>query len=530
MKKMCSLLLSCFILLMCQSAALAQEVPACGNPDEIIVSWTGDPQTTMTVAWRNVSSVVSGQVQYMKQSEQTADFSGAQAVDASCTSLYDGYNHFEAKLENLEPGTAYVYRVGTGNNWSEAAVFTTAAATNEFSFMYMGDTHIGYNENSASVWENLLAGALKDYPDIKFALSSGDIVDDAVYSRNWQDLLEIQARYFKGIPLMPAIGNHENEDLNMYRKSFALPQNGPEGMKEQHYSFDYGNAHFVVLDSNLMGSEGDSATAGMAWLENDLQNTNKEWKFVMFHHPAYEVSSYDNSSCEVIKQNWVPILEENDVDLVFVGHQHMYMRTYPMAGGQVQQYPADGITYVMGVSGNKTYLNPDNAGYIAKVADGEDAISYSVINIEGDVLNLTTVKADGTILDEYKISKDNGLAAKAGINSVKLLNGSNAEINSVSTSGTYRLQAHIQNYTSQAQTVSALFQVRCGAGANAEYGGEPQGISSMQLEIPAAGADIYTDFTLANVSPGAAYADVYILDESGVPIDVPFEFSFNINS
>ncbi len=499
-------------------------------PDQIILSWTGDPKTTQTAAWRSSSHISSGQVQYMKESEQTGDFSGAQGVYAICTQLYEGYNHFEAQLTDLEPGTTYVYRVGTENNWSEAAIFTTAASTDTFSFMYLGDTHIGYNENSSAVWSNLLADAWNDYPDIKFALHSGDLVDETTDISQWEDFFDIQSGYFDQIPFMPAIGNHEDEETSIYFKSFALPQNGPEGLEEHHYSFDYANAHFVVMDSNLMGIEGDITEAGMEWLETDLQNSTKDWNFVMFHHPAYEVTSYDSSICETIKEYWAPILERNDVDMAFVGHQHMYMRTYPLCSGAVQENAADGVTYVMGVSGNKTYLSPQESEYIAAVAEGADAISYCIINIDSDVLTLTTIGANGTVLDEYKISKNIQLNAKAGIYSVNLLDSSHEEINSVSSSETCHIKAHINNNTSRPQTVTTLFQLRSGSDANAAYGGEPQGIISLQSGIPAAGADIYADFDLSDVSPGTVYVDVYILDEAGVPIDMPYQFSFNLTA
>ena len=466
----------------------------------------------------------------MKLSEQSPDFTGAQVIDAVAGELYEGYQHFEAQLTDLEPGTTYVYRVGTENNWSEAAIFTTAASTDTFSFMYMGDSHIGYDANSSAVWDNLLADALSDYPDIKFTLHSGDLVEETTEIEQWEDFFDIHSEHLSQVPFMSAIGNHEDEESSIYLKSFALPQNGPVGLEEHHYSFDYGNAHFVVMDSNLMGSEGSVTEAGQDWLESDLQNSNKEWKFVMFHHPAYEVTSYDNTKSDILKQYWVPILESNDVDMAFVGHQHMYMRTYPICSGVVQERAADGVTYVMGVSGNKTYLSPQESDYIATVAEGAAATSYTVINIDDEILTLLTMGADGTVLDEYKISKNLKMNVNAGISSVKLLDSSYAEISSISSSETCHLQAQIDNYTSQPQTVTTLFQLRSGPDANNEHGGEPQGIISLQSGIPAAGADIYADFDLSDVTPGTVYVDVYLMDEAGVPIDIPFEFSFTLNA
>lgn len=508
---------------------LAAEAPAL--PDQVVLSWTADPQTTQTVTWRTDSTITSGKVQYMKESEQTADFSGAHEKGAVRGELYEGYHHFEVEIGNLEPNTTYVYRVGTDCCWSKPAHFTTAAQTDNFSFLYMGDTHIGYNETSSSVWKQVLDQALTNYPQLKFAIQSGDLVDKTENIEHWAELFNTAAGVFDRIPLMTALGNHEAENPDMYFKSFALPQNGPEGLKEQHYSFDYGNAHFVVLDSNRMGNEGEEYEAGVAWLENDLKNSNKNWKFVMFHHPPYGVDSRDPGQSEIIKEKWVPIMEDNGVDMVFVGHQHMYMRTYPIYQSQIQEKATEGITYVLGNGGNKTYLNPEKRDYIAKVFEGQEATGYTMIIIDGDILTMTTRDAGGNIKDEFKINKSGDMDSRVIVSSVKLLDSSYQEITSVPTQGTCRLQAHLNNYTSKSQTSKAVFQLRSGNGATADGGGESLGIVSLQSDVSVGGADVYADFTMPKgLSVGSkVYVDIFVLDEANVPIDMPYqEFSFNI--
>ncbi|TEB08018.1 Alkaline phosphatase precursor [Pelotomaculum schinkii] len=504
---------------------------AAGAPEQVILSWTGDPRTTQTIAWRTGDAVTGGKIQYMKESEKTGDFSGALEKEAVSSELYTGFNHFEAQLDSLESGVTYVYRVGCEGGWSEAGAFTTAADTDKFSFMYMGDLHIGYDPNSAGVWKQLLENALTNYPDLKFALQGGDLVDETTDTGQWEEFFNTAAGVFDRIPFMPAIGNHEFENASsIYLKSFALPQNGPEELKEHHYSFDYGNAHFVVLDSNLMGSEGDLSEAGMNWLESDLQSSDKTWKFVMFHHPPYGVDSRDATLSDMIKASWAPIMESNGVDMVFVGHQHLYMRTYPISAGVIQERPDQGITYVLGNAGNKTYLQTETHDYIAVVKESSASTGYTAINIDGDVLTMTTRGLDGGIMDEFEISKSSDMDSRVAVDSVKLVNSDYQEISAASGSGYCHLKARINNYTSKAQTADVLFQVRSGSGATAEYGGEPLGIVSLQSEIPATGADVYADIILSDVSPGKAYADVYVLDDAGVPINVPFEYSFDITS
>ncbi len=371
---------------------------ALAQPKQIVLSWTGDPQTTQTVAWR-MYGTTGGKVQYMKESEKTADFKGAQEKAAICNNLYKQFKHFEVELDNLQPDTTYVYRVGADGHWSEPATFKTAAPTGSFSFMFMGDVQRGFSE-----WGQLLHKAHTKYPDLKFTMLGGDLVDAAGDPRQWSDFFSAAAGVFDHIPLMPTLGNHENEDPFLYFKSFALPQNGPAKLKEHHYSFDYSDAHFVVLDSNIMRDEGADYEAGIDWLEKNLKNSNKKWKLVMFHHPPYGVYDGDFSDDQepgMIKEKWVPVLERNGVNMVFVGHQHMYMRTYPMCEGRIAEKPTNGITYVMGVAGSKFYTDPEKHDYIAKVL--ENVSCYTVININGDALKLTTMNANGKVLDEYEL-------------------------------------------------------------------------------------------------------------------------------
>ncbi len=501
------------------------------QPDQLVLTWTANPQTTQTVSWGGYG-MAGGKIQYMQEDAYSADFSGALEKDAVCTELYAGYNHFEVELNNLQPGTTYVYRVGTNGRWSEPATFTTATETNNFTFMFMGDVHAGYNDASAGVWQQLLAQARAIYPDIKFALQAGDIVDDASNQEHWSELFSATAGIFEQIPLMPVAGNHESSDSDLFFKYFALPQNGPAGYEERHYSFDYGNAHFVVLDSSLMGSEGDAYQAGIRWLESDLQNSSKKWKFVMFHVPPYTAySGRDDAQAEILRQCWVPVLESNGVDMALVGHQHMYMRTYPMYEGQIQENPTDGITYLMGNAGNKFYINPEQYDYIAKVLTNMNC--YTLLNIDGDVLTMTTRDAEGNVVDEYKINKGSSMTAQVTVSSAKLLNSSYQEITSVSAQGYCRLQAHLNNNTSTQQKAVTVFQLRSGNDAAADCGGESLGISSLKLDIPKAGADVYADFTLPDsISVGSKiYVDVYVFDEANVPIDEPYQkFSFDITS
>jgi len=368
------------------SVALARET---SQPEQIILTWTADPTTTQTITWL-MSHNSSARVQYLEAEEFEGSFNSAQQLEVQ-GDIFDSNRTlylYTADLTGLTPDTKYVYRVGREGTWSEPAAFTTAAETENFSFLYMGDIQSGY-----TAWGSMLDSVYNTYPNIKFALLGGDLTDRGHDVNEWGEFLDAATAVFSRIPAMPTIGNH---DGLMYQKFFALPNNGPVGLEQEFYSFDYGNAHFVILNSG----NNTSATVKQ-WLQQDLRTTNKKWKFVAFHHPAYpaafDYKGIDKSICE----NWVPILEQNGVDMVFVGHQHVYMRTHPIFQDEIQS-DSYGIVYVMGNAGSKFYAGGESFPYIAGERAGSN---YQVLELDGDVLTLTSREAGGELIETYIIDK-----------------------------------------------------------------------------------------------------------------------------
>ena len=104
----------------------------------------------------------------------------------------------------FDPGYKYVYRVGREGAWSEPATFTTAAETESFSFLYMGDIQSGY-----TVWGSMLDSVYEAYPDIKFALLGGDLTDKGHDVDELVEYLDAAKSLFSQIPAKPTMGNQE---------------------------------------------------------------------------------------------------------------------------------------------------------------------------------------------------------------------------------------------------------------------------------------------------------------------------------
>ena len=362
------------------------------GPEQIILSWTDDPSSTQTITWL-MSDNIAAQLQYMPAAAFSGGFAAASVVEVQGRAFDSNNYRYQANISGLTPDTHYVYRVGSDGAWSDTLSFRTAADTNEFTFMYLGDIQEGYAD-----WENLLDSINKSHPQIKFSLVGGFLSNNSTDENEWGQFLDAASPYFSQIPFMPTLGNH---DGLMYLNFFALPANGPEGLKQEFYSFDYGNAHFVVLNSGNNTNE-----AAKQWLQADLQSSTKTWKFAMFHHPAYPALEDNKTVDESICENWVPILEANGVDMVFVGHQHQYMRTYPIYQGQIQvDSDSYGIVYVMGNAGTKVYAPGEDFPYIARKEAGSN---YQLIDIDGDSMSMTSIKASGELIETYTIDKSLG--------------------------------------------------------------------------------------------------------------------------
>jgi hypothetical protein len=302
-----------------------------------------------------------------------------------------------AVLRGLEPDTAYSYRVGAaiGAAWTQPAEFTTApSSVRPFSFIYMGDAQNGLDQ-----WGRLVHGAHRLRPDVAFYMMAGDLVNRGAERDDWDSLFANAAGVYDRRALIPAIGNHECQggQPTLYLKLFSLPENGPAALApERAYAFKYSNALFVILDSNV------PPESQAEWLDQQLRRSRAAWKFVMYHHPAYSShSARDNKS---IRDVWVPIFDRHHVDMVLQGHDHAYLRTYPMHGNQRVASPREGTIYVVSVSGTKMY--PQAERYYTEVGFTNTA-TFQVLDIHivGDRLHYRAYDAAGTVRDEFVIDK-----------------------------------------------------------------------------------------------------------------------------
>ena len=297
-------------------------------------------RTNIVVRWRTSQST-NGFVQF--------GLSDASLTWAITNSIWT--NDHTVALTNLSPDTKYYYAIGADEtNLAGGPVyfFVTAPATARPTRIWaMGDfgTTGRYGTGALAVRDAYYAFTSNRYTDVWLMLGDNayDTGTDAEYQRGvfdvYQDMLRQTVAW-------STIGNHETYASNAlghvaYYDIFTLPSQGeaggiPSGTLH-YYSFDYGNIHFVCLDSELSDQ---TDTGPMAtWLREDLSSNTNEWLIAFWHSPPYTKGSHDSDSdtdtdghLKNMREVFVPILESYGVDLVLSGHSHIYERSYLLHG------------------------------------------------------------------------------------------------------------------------------------------------------------------------------------------------------
>lgn len=404
--------------------AVDTNLNATARPDHIVLTWSDDPATTQTVSFRTSPDVAAGSVVYWQEGKSESEATSKAAVSTLFRTVTTDKAQgscflWTATLTDLDPTTKYFYSVKTDGGSSMVYSFTTgpqAGSSPPFTFLIFGDSQSGDPlKPDYSVWHDTVAAAYARNPDARFLINVGDLVETGYYYMHWNNWFAAARDVIACIPEMPVQGNHETY-VDADEKTTAKPEyltsqfrvfaNGPEGLAGQTYSFDYGNAHVVVLDSQ---EDEEAKIAGSilgkqaAWLADDLVHSTGTWKLVFFHKtPFYNKAARANELLKSIDS----VCESHGVDLVFNGHDHGLARTYPIRNNRLMSRPADRtVYYVTGRSGAKTYDDLTRKVWDAFFYDPQDQSCYLTVRIDGPRLTVRAFKADGTPVDSYIIDK-----------------------------------------------------------------------------------------------------------------------------
>ena len=417
----------CVLLLLTSSFAISADYVDDTTYFRISCTVNGDTQTERGFSWFTTSKTDTQIKLYIDGVDVTDTVT---ISDAECT-VFSAYYSHHLTVSDLTPGTTYTYTVGDGETWSDEGTFTTDDGDDSVSFIVYADVQASSVQNF-SVAANAVLEAFSTVSDAEFMINLGDFTNNSTNSE-WN----YYAEEFDAISLLstlvPVAGNHDSS-WSWFSTIFNLDTSeSVQTLNGVNYSFDYGNIHFTVLNTNDMIAISDSQ---LEWLENDLQSTDKDWKIVLMHKSSYTLGKDGKwPDATYLQETVTAICEANDVDLVLSGHDHQYLRTNTLSDGEVSE---DGTIYVLsGTVGTKRYairpfllnmftpeeviaaMTDQNTG---AYYDGSDFDSVDLSNkgsvfcgvsVNGDTLEFTAyLVTDETgevnVIDSFTITKEIG--------------------------------------------------------------------------------------------------------------------------
>ncbi len=381
---------------------------------------------------------------------------------------------FEVPVSGLRPAATYRYRI----HWSESDIpfhsrefsFNTApeiGSDEAFRFAVLSDSRATYGGGDRSVEgvnQTVMNSLLNQtyQHKVSFILMPGDLVsgyvsDPAELENEFRSLKRIIAPVGSLIPIYEGMGNHDlalrffegdryrdfvprsGEEASevIFAKHFVNPENGPEPYqsvfppyKENVYSFDWGNAHIVMLNNNYM-EKGESDSVAhlpgelegvirpeqLDWLDKDLQNARSrglKHLFVALHEPAFPNSAHvedamfwDGERPEILKMRdrfW-KILCKYEVLAAFFGHEHNYSRA--LIDSTVNpDYNVPIWQIITGGAGGPFYKEETDTPWSHTVKKFYPLTHLCLLEVEGDKVTLTVKSGEGfeierVILNEH---------------------------------------------------------------------------------------------------------------------------------
>lgn len=373
---------------------------------------TADSTTSRTFMWQSDYAEENPVVEYRQAGDDDSLMQLPASSDAFSDDGVTTYIH-TAAVTDLKPGTAYEYRVGAGDKRSSWQSFHTAQG-HDFKALIFPDSQ----SSDYSVWAATAQPAWQRNQDAQFFINMGDLVDNGQDHYQWNAWFDVVGDMIARIPVVPLLGNHETYDKDWkvrmpeaYLHLFALPRIDREKYQNQFYSFDYGDVHFVVLNTQsqeLADFEPSLDEDEVAWFKEDMAKTTKKWKIVLMHKDPlqYGFANRPEPREEGFSPEgrlWMPLFDQYGVDAVLSAHLHTYRDR-----GHIRNFQRDesGPLYLItGVAGNVQYPGLWKQHSLDEyVAPQPETDNYMTLEATDDSLIFRSFLPDGQLLEEKSIS------------------------------------------------------------------------------------------------------------------------------
>ena len=377
-----------------------------------------DNSTSRTIMWQSDNSEADAVIEYRLEGAEKSQTIGA--TDKAFTD--DGsttYIH-EATLIGLTPNTKYEYRVGYGTDRRSDWYRLETAGASVYDVLIYPDSQSG----DYSQWEEIVKSSALRNPRTALYISMGDLVDNGEHAYQWRTWLNSIKPLSANVPLATTLGNHEMYTLDWkmrepyaYLNYFAVPPNGNERFNRRYYSYDFGDVHYVVLDTMLYESNHednhdthhpDLYDVQIQWLRQDLTANTKKWTVVLMHRDPFQYAFDRPGANRAVGFDdegvlFMPIFDEFNVDLVLSAHLHSYRNR-----GHVRNFDRDasGPLYILtGIAGDARRPKWKEHPLDVYVALDRDKNNYMTMTVTPNKLIVKAFLPDGTQLDESVIEK-----------------------------------------------------------------------------------------------------------------------------
>ena len=363
-----------------------------------------------------------------------------------------GTHQYEAHIKGLQPYQTYYYAILDFVNQvvggDERHRFRTSPETGDdrpARFWVVGDSgdgSVGQHEGYQGFLSFLENEPEEQRRQVDAYIHVGDMAytagGDPQFSANF---FGVYSELLRNTCCWPSMGNHEGSTsrgdtgIGPYYDAYVMPTRGEAGGvpsgTEAYYSFDFGNIHFICLNSHDLDRSPVGAMA--QWLAADLEETRADWLIAFWHHPPYTKGTHDSDrEIQLVEMRAyiMPMLESAGVDLVLCGHSHTYERSMLIDGAYATPTTVENVVLDDGdgdPAGDGAYrkspaMNP-NEGSVSVVAGhgrfGGQFYGFSpvmrrtipiigsfLLDVDGAVLTGRMLDTDGAVRDTFQIVKD----------------------------------------------------------------------------------------------------------------------------
>ncbi len=314
-------------------------------------------------------------------------------------------------LTGLDPGTDYAVAVP---GRLAPVRFRTAPATLDEPMVFAegGDVgasrEVGELHDEAAAWDPLFGLVGGDC-----AYGNGlDPIAWLQYLRLWND--HMTPADGRSVPMVCSVGNHETignrsgkkpEDAPFFRDLFGptFSARGAYGVLDFGGDPTDGGTPYLSLYLLDSGHSAPHGTHQLDWLVTALaERKTVEHQLVAYHVPAYpSVRDPNGGDSSSARKNWVPLFEQQPIDLVFEHHDHAYKRTHPLRGGEAHP---DGVLYLGDGCWGRSPRKVDPTRPYLALALSERNVMRVTLNPDGTRAVLA-VNEHGEVLDEMELAR-----------------------------------------------------------------------------------------------------------------------------